>query len=61
MLKLLRPDLSHERLQENLINKRNKASHEGKHYSWEEAEAAVDIATAVVESAYPLASYLGGG
>jgi len=61
VLNLLRPDLLHERLQENLINKRNKASHEGKHYSWEEAEAAVDIATAVVESAYPLASYLGGG
>ena len=59
VLNLLRPGLLHKRLQEDLINKRNGASHHGKHYSSEEAEAAIDIATAIVESAYPLASYLG--
>jgi HEPN domain-containing protein len=60
VLNLLRPGLLHKRLQPDLIDKRNGASHRGEQYTREEATAALDIATAIVESAYPLASYLGG-
>jgi hypothetical protein len=60
VLNLLRPGLLHPRVQEDLINKCNGASHRGEEYDEDDAEAALDIATATVESAYPLASYLGG-
>ncbi len=59
VLNLLRPDLLHTRVQADLIDKRNGASHEGEEFTQEEAQTALDIATAIVESAYPLASYLG--
>lgn len=57
VLNLLQPGLIRSQLQENLITKSNGASHLSNHYYWEEAEAAVDIATAVVKAAYPLAGY----
>lgn len=58
VLNLLRPGLVPQRVQDDLINKRNGASHHGKEYSEQEAQAAVDIATVIVESAYPLDSLL---
>jgi hypothetical protein len=58
VLELLRPDLVDRRVQEDLINKRNGASHSGQEFTAEEVQAALDIATAVVESAYPLAGLL---
>jgi hypothetical protein len=58
LLRLLRPGLLSDRVQTDLIDKRNGASHRGEQYTWEEAQAALDIATAIVESAYPLASLL---
>jgi hypothetical protein len=58
VLNLLRPGLLHNRVQNDLINKRNGASHRGEQYDEDETQAALDIATAIVESAYPLASLL---
>ena len=53
VLNLFRPGLVPQRVQDDLINKRNGASHHGKEYSEQEAQAAVDIATVIVESAVP--------
>jgi hypothetical protein len=58
LLRLLRPGLLSDRVQTDLIDKRNGASHRGEQYTWEEAQAALDTATAIVESANPLASLL---
>jgi hypothetical protein len=58
LLRLLRPGLLSDRVQTDLIDKRNGASHRGEQYTWEQAQAALDIATAIVESANPLASLL---
>ena len=65
VLKLLRPGLLPERTQPDLIDLRNtadhgrsKAGHRWDEITFEQAQTAVDIATAIVESAYPLASLL---
>jgi len=60
MLNLLRPGLLHDRVEEGLIKKRNGAAHKNEEYTQEVTRAALDIAITIVESAYPLASYLGG-
>lgn len=60
LLKLLRPRLLSTRVQPDLIDKRNAASHGGDQITFEEAETAVDIATEIVELAHPLASVLPG-
>jgi hypothetical protein len=58
VLNLLWPGLLPSSVQNDLINKRNGASHRGEEYGDDETRAAIDIATAIVESAYPLASLL---
>ncbi|OBK02670.1 hypothetical protein A9W96_16395 [Mycobacterium sp. 1245852.3] len=65
VLKLLRPGLLPERTRADLIDLRNTASHgrgragHGWHeVTMEEAHTAVEIATAIVESAHPLGSLL---
>ena len=60
LLKLLRPHLLPSRVQPDLIDKRNAASHGGDQITFEEAETAVEIAAQIVESAHPLASLLSG-
>jgi HEPN domain-containing protein len=58
LLKLLRPGLLSARVQPDLIDKRNTASHGGDQITFEQAQTAVEIATEIVESAHPLASLL---
>jgi hypothetical protein len=58
LLKILLPGLLPERVQPDLIEKRNTASHGGDQITFEEARTAVETATKIVESAHPLASLL---
>jgi hypothetical protein len=60
-LGLLRPGLLPARVQPDLIEKRNTASHGGDQITFEQALTAVEIATEIVESAHPIASLLPGG
>ncbi|SUA14290.1 Uncharacterised protein [Mycolicibacterium aichiense] len=58
LLRDLRKGLLSHRLDEDLIKPRNYATHRGHALTDEQAQTAVDMATAVVEEAYPLASLL---
>ncbi len=54
VLELLRPGLVSKSAQRDLIDKRNGASHSGEVFTPKESQAALDIATAIVDAAYPL-------
>jgi hypothetical protein len=58
LLRDLRKGLLSKRLDEDLIKPRNHAAHRGHSLTDEQAQRAVDMATAIVEEAYPLASLL---
>jgi hypothetical protein len=58
LLKILRPGLLSTRVQPDLIDKRNTASHGDDQITFEQAQVAVEIATEIVESAHPLAGLL---
>jgi len=65
LLALLRPGLLSDRVQPDLIDKRdtaihgrNKAGQGWDEVTFEQAQTAVEIATDIVESAHPLASLL---
>lgn len=59
LLKTLRPGLLPQRVQPDLIDKRNAASHGGDQITFEEARSAIEVATKIVEAAHPLAGLLG--
>jgi hypothetical protein len=54
LLKILLPGLLPERVQPDLIEKRNTAGHGGGQITVEEAMRAIEIATEIIESAHPL-------
>jgi hypothetical protein len=58
LLKNLRSGLLPPRLQRDLIDPRNDATHGGHSLTDEQAQTAVDMAVDIVEEAYPLASLL---
>jgi hypothetical protein len=60
LLRDLRKGLLSNRLDEDLIKPRNRATHRGHSLTDKQAQTAVDMATGIVEVAYPLASFLHG-
>jgi hypothetical protein len=59
LLRRLRPGLLSNRLQHDLIDPRNDATHGGSSLTDAQAQTAVDLAVDIVEEAYPLADLLG--
>lgn len=58
LLRLLKPGLLSDQLKRDLIYPRNRATHAGREFTDVQAEAAVSMATSIVERAHPLDSLL---
>lgn len=58
LIRILRPGVLSDQMKRDLIHPRNRATHAGREYTGAEAEAAVEMATTIVEAAHPFAGLL---